>query len=275
MLRPPTVEQPSTSRAVDLQTWEQAERERSAFEAAHTAAADEELRPSQKNVTRYMSPPAQTPFALEYAYHLLGDVRGKTVVDFGCGTGENTLLLVLRGADVHAVDISPELIEIGKRRLLVNDRPDGARFIAASVYEIPLPDASVDVVFGMAILHHLELPLAAREVKRILKPGGRAIFSEPVRNSRLLRFIRSLIPYRAPDVSPFERPLTEDEITSFTAGFRVSRSRAFDLPYLLLAARMPIVRNYMTRLTRFDSQIIRRFPWLGRQASVRVFEMVR
>ena len=45
-----------------------------------------------------------------------------------------------------------------------------------------MPDASVDVVFGIAILHHLDLPQAAREVWRILKPGGRAIFQEPVRN---------------------------------------------------------------------------------------------
>ena len=49
-------------------------------------------------------------------------------------------------------------------------------------------------------------PVLARV--RVLKPGGRAVFKEPVRASRLLRLARAFVPYRRSDVSPFERPLT-------------------------------------------------------------------
>lgn len=269
------MEQTVTSRAVDLRTWEQAERERSAFEAAHTVAEAAALRENESNVARYMNPPAETPYPLEYAYHLLGDVRGKTVVDFGCGTGDNTLLLARRGAQVHAVDISPDLIEIGKRRLQVNGIHNGVQFTTASVYSIPVADESVDAVFGMAILHHLELPLARREVQRILRPGGRAIFKEPVRNSPLLQFVRNLIPYRAPDVSPFERPLTDAELTGFAEGFASYRLRSFYLPYMGLVGALPVVRKYVKAMARIDQQILRRLPALDYYATVKVIEIVK
>ena len=61
---------------------DRAEIERSAAEARKTL-----LEPfDRSNIERYLNPPADTAYALEYAYHLLGDVRGKTVLDLGCGT---------------------------------------------------------------------------------------------------------------------------------------------------------------------------------------------
>src|ERR1700694_2642909 len=64
----------------------QAEVERSASEASKVV-----LKPMERDqIDRYLNPPADTPYGLEYAFHLLGDVRGKTVLDLGCGTGENT-----------------------------------------------------------------------------------------------------------------------------------------------------------------------------------------
>lgn len=95
---------------------------------------------------------------------------------------------------------------------------------------MPFPDASIDVVFAIAILHHLDLDLVSREVRRVLKPAGRAIFQEPVRNSSVIRFLRSLVPYRAPDISPYERPLTDGELARFAAGFSTWSVRAFALP---------------------------------------------
>src|SRR5271154_6088551 len=69
----------------------------------------------RKQVERYINPPANTAFPLEYAFHLLGDVRGKTVLDFGCGAGENVIPLIERGAHVIGMDISPDLIAIAQK----------------------------------------------------------------------------------------------------------------------------------------------------------------
>src|SRR5580700_8485780 len=91
----------------------QAEIKRSASEAAKFV-----LKPLQQaQIDRYMNPPADTPYGLEYAFHLLGDVQGKTVIDLGCGTGENIIPLLKRGARVIGMDISPDMIAIARRRL--------------------------------------------------------------------------------------------------------------------------------------------------------------
>lgn len=252
---------------------EQAEIGRSMIEARNTNTSA--LLASESTINRYMNPPADTCFPLEYAFHLLGDVRGKSVLEFGCGSGENTVLLARRGAEVCALDISEALIQVAKRRLEVNGISGGVKFCVASAYEIPLPDESVDVVFGMAILHHLELEPAAREVRRVLRKGGRAIFKEPVRNSKLLGVLRGLIPYRAPDISPFERPLTDAEMEGFAEGYSHYHSKAFMLPSMRLASILPVLRNYADSLQRMDGAILRKFPSLGYYGTVRVAEMIK
>jgi SAM-dependent methyltransferase len=262
----------STARA-PMQTWERAEIARSSVEATQTP--DDTLQTSAHTFARYACPPADTPYPLEFAYHLLGDVRGKRIVDFGCGSGANTVLLANRGAHVWAADISEDLIRLGQRRMAINGRAGGAQFVVASAHELPLPDASVDVVFGIAILHHLDLDLSSQEVHRVLKPGGRGIFQEPVRNSAAVRFIRSLIPYEAPDISPYERPLTDPEVRRFGARFSSIRVRQFALPLVQLARVVPPLRRHVPRLYRWDAAVIRRLPALGFYAGIRVIEVTR
>jgi SAM-dependent methyltransferase len=231
---------------IDIKTWERAEIERSDVEAELTATLVS--RDMEANIARYLDPPCHTSFPLEYAFHLLGDVRSKTVLELGCGSGEYSHLLARRGAEVWSMDISESLIGLAKL---------------------------VDVVFGIAILHHLDLELASREVKRVLKRGGRAIFKEPVRNSKFIRGLRSLIPYQAPDVSPFERPLTDREMEDFAKGFSGYKSRPFLLPYTSAAGIIPVVRHRTDGLLRLDRHLLNHFPSLGYYAGIRVVEMIK
>jgi SAM-dependent methyltransferase len=265
------VETVGQGRAESMQQWERAEIARSAVEA--TLTPDNELRVSRGTFARYANPPADTAYPLEYAYHLLGDVAGKRVVDFGCGSGANTALLAGRGAHVWAIDISEDLLRLGQRRLEVSGRANTATFIAGSAHDMPFPDNSIDVVFGIAILHHLDLDLVSREVRRVLKPGGRAIFQEPVRNSAVIRFLRSLIPYRAPDISPYERPLTDAELRRFASGFSTCAVRAFGLPHVQVGPLLPVVKQYWRALYAWDRRILDRMPALARYASIRVIAL--
>lgn len=261
------------SRTEELVRWEQAEVERSAHEASGTEL--ERLRVAPFDIERYMQPPADTCFPLEYSYHLLGDVRGKVVLDFGCGNGENTLLLVKRGARVLSMDLSESLIQLAQQRLKINNVSGNITFMVGSAHSLPLPDESVDVVFGIAILHHLDLALAAREVHRVLRKGGRAIFQEPIRNSPLVRVIRKMIPYRAPDVSPFERPLVDSELNSFSSGFSCVSEKSFLLPHVRLAQKLRVSRKYLRELYAKDARLLRRFPSLNYYASIKVIEVVK
>jgi SAM-dependent methyltransferase len=263
----------TTTRTATMQEWERAEIARSSVEA--TLTADQALRVTQHTFDRYARPPGDTAYPLEFAYHQLGDVTGKRIVDFGCGSGANSVLLANRGAHVWGIDISEDLLRLAQRRLSVSGREGGATFIAGSAHDMPFPDNSIDVVFGIAILHHLDLDLVSREVRRVLKPGGRAIFQEPVRNSAVIRFLRSLIPYRAPDISPYERPLTDAELERFATGFAGWSVRAFALPHVQVGEVVPIVKDYWRTLYGLDRTILRRAPWLARYASIRVISLTK
>lgn len=249
---------------------ETAEKVRSAQEASH---ATNHLLVPQAQVARYRAPPQTTIFPLEYAFHVLGDVRGKTVLEYGCGDGENTVILANRGAKVIALDISAELLAVAKKRLEINGC-DGVELLIGSAHTLPLPDESVDVVFGMAILHHLDLELAGREIKRVLRKGGRGIFKEPVRNSKLLARLRKLFPAHA-DVSPFERPLTDQEICDFASPC-TQRARTFRLPHSGIADFLPFWRGRAAEFcAHMDTQLLRLLPPLSYYGTVKVFEMVK
>jgi SAM-dependent methyltransferase len=259
--------------AVDRTDWERAEIVRSAFEATHTPESS--LVANAANVARYLAPPKTTVYPLEYAYALLGDVRGLRVLDFGCGSGENSILLARRGARVVGVDISESLIAVARRRLAVNGLAGAAEFIVGSAHDLPVVSGTVDVVLGIAILHHLDIDASAREVHRVLKAGGRAIFKEPVRDSRIVKAVRGAIPYRAPDVSPYERPLTSAELRRFAAPFRQRHTRAFSLPFVNLAQAVPPLRRYIHGAYRLDGAILRRLPSLAPFSGIRVLEVTK
>ena len=186
------------------------------------------------------------------------------MLDLGCGAGENSLLLSLLGANVYALDISPELIELAKKRFEINH--------VSAAHKIDLPDGSVDIVFGIAILHHLDLNLVSKEVSRVLRKGGRAIFMEPVRDSAVIRFIRKVIPSKTPGVSPFEHPLTTRELERFSAPFTTCQIRAFEMPLLRTTNVLP--GSFVSAVRKMDRALLNAIPFLSRYAA-RVFQITK
>jgi ubiquinone/menaquinone biosynthesis C-methylase UbiE len=255
---------------ISLSRREQAEIHRSAREATQKVS---HLIVKKQTIDRYRAPAETTIFPLEYAFHLLGDVRGKTILEYGCGDGLNTVVLANRGAKIVALDISAELLEVAHKRLEANDCKN-VDLLIGSAHGLPLSDESVDVIFGMAILHHLELDLASREVWRVLKRSGRAIFEEPTRNSQLVAKIRKLFPQRA-EVSPFERPLTTQEMKDFAEPCRY-QAKTFQLVFSSLASIVPRWSGHAMDLSaQLDAYLLRRFPSLSYYGTVTVFQMVK
>ena len=143
-----------------------------------------------------------------------------------------------------------------------------------SAHALPLKDESIDIIFGMAILHHLDLELASLEVRRVLRKGGRAIFEEPVRNSKLFAWVRHFFPRRA-DVSPFERPLTDREIREFADRCKY-QGRTFQLPLSSVANLLPFWRKPAVWFcAHLDTYLLRLFPSLTYYGTVKVFEIVK
>jgi len=233
----------------------QLEVERSAAEASKIV-----LRPVE--VDRYLDPPKDTPFPLEYAFYLLGDVRGKTVFDMGCGSGETIIPLVRRGAQVNGIDISPELIAFAQRRLKAADLSANVR--VGSAYETGMPDGSVDVVFCMALIHHLDIATVRDEMKRILRPGGYIVLKEPIRFSKGYDLLRSLLPAHD-DISEYEHPLTREEFSIVQEGFQVDGLRFFRLPFVPIAQRISPAARRNAYLA--SGWILDKFPTAARYAT--------
>jgi SAM-dependent methyltransferase len=186
-------------------------------------------------VERYVNPPSDTPYPLEYAFHLLGDVRGKTVLDFGCGAGENIVPLVKRGAHVIGLDVSPELVGLARQRLERAGLKADLR--VASAYATGLPDGSVDVIFSISLIHHLDIGQVREEMLRILAKDGRAILKEPIRFSTIYARLRALLPAQG-DISEYEHPLTRAELANVCAPFEPEGMRYFRLPFVPLMLRV-------------------------------------
>jgi len=120
---------------------------------------------------------------------------GDAVLDVGCGTGTLALAAKRRvgpGGVVYGIDASPEMIARARKKAEKADA--GVVFQTAVVESLPFPDARFDVVLSTLMLHHLPRPAreqCVREIRRVLRPGGRLLavdFATPTRERRgLLR----------------------------------------------------------------------------------------
>jgi SAM-dependent methyltransferase len=107
----------------------------------------------------------------------LGPLRGKQVLDAGSGTGYLSFILARRGATVTGVEHSARLVEIARRSGGGAGRE--VRFVRSSLSRMrPLRSSSFDLAVANVVLQDVtDLRGALREIARVLRPGGRFVFS--------------------------------------------------------------------------------------------------
>ena len=115
----------------------------------------------------------------------LGDIKGKKILDVGCGDGALTYRIVKKGADVIGIDDSKKGIELAKE--IFNKKKVSARFILADVCQMPINDNSIDYVVCSEVIEHLKEPeKMLSEAQRVLKKNGKIIITTPYRFGEIL-----------------------------------------------------------------------------------------
>lgn len=103
---------------------------------------------------------------------------GKRCLELGCGTGEETLMLVKEfGLTVTAIEYNPKSVEYARALAAHNGIEGKATFVCQDLNELDLGDAQFDIVFSKGVLHHLKDPQKAlRRALSYLAPGGACVF---------------------------------------------------------------------------------------------------
>lgn len=150
-------------------------------------------------------------------------LRGMHVLECGCGTGMLTIILAEQAASVKSFDISPESVKITK----VRAEKIGLRNVqvqVAAMEGLPYKNESFDIVVGRFILHHLaDLEQGIKQVYRVLKPGGKAVFYETSANNPILMFWRRHLAGRwgIPKLGTHdEHPLTKEDLGTISSIFQ-------------------------------------------------------
>ena len=175
----------------------------------------------------------------------------RKVLELGCGTGYFTKEIIKTGAEIIAIDISPDLINVAKD----NIEASNVKYRIDNAYSMSFKDEEFDYVIGSSVLHHLQIDSAVAEIYRVLKRGGKIAFTEPnmlnpqialQKNIPFLKKIAGDSPY---ETAFFRRMLRK---LFLKTGFREVKIIPFDflhpaLPKPLIGI-MSLLGNFLERI---------------------------
>lgn len=108
------------------------------------------------------------------------ELKGKKILEVAAGSGRDSFQLAREKAIVYVLDYSPQALHIVKN---LNEQNDVSVYlIQADAFQIPIPEATLDIVFHQGLMEHYKDPLPLlREHFRVLKPGGFLLIDVPQR----------------------------------------------------------------------------------------------
>ena len=135
------------------------------------------------------------------------NLSGKIVLDYGCGKGLDSLKLLKAGATVYGIDIAEnyinETISLAEKNGFSSK---DYNFQVMDAHDLKFENNKFDLVIGNGILHHLDKLVAINSIYKVLKPGGRLVFKEPLADNPLLKIFRFFTPKaRTVDEEPFSK----------------------------------------------------------------------
>ena len=193
-------------------------------------ASDPTLEPGTPEFFAHIQPwmnPYKFPWIMERIERESRLLRGKHLLEVGCGMGFDSLEFLKRGVRVTATDLTENAVRLARRHFEIA----GVRAEAVQVdnaLALSFPDETFDAVWANGVLHATsDTRRAIQEVRRVLKPGGRAIISHFYRRPSwmwtLHRLGREPIEAHEQD-PPVNEFYTDEEILGMFVGFEVVES---------------------------------------------------
>jgi ubiquinone/menaquinone biosynthesis C-methylase UbiE len=202
--------------------------------------------------------------------------RGCALLEIGVGIGSDLLTWAENGAIVHGVDITDEHLRLTSRNFMLHGMNVDLRHCDAAHLEFP--DETFDIVYSNGVLHHIpEIDRCIGEARRVLRPGGRLIFTVYHRHS-LYHWITLLL-YRGlmrgelrkigydgllatiehgadgVTVKPFVQLYSLREVRALLSAFSAINLRIAHFT----RAQLPAAGFYLPRF--FEPAIARRYGW--------------
>lgn len=136
--------------------------------------------------------PYKFPWIMERIEREAASLKGKHLLEIGCGMGFDSLEFLKRGVRVTATDLTPNAVEFSRRHFEIEGvRAEDLR--TANALGLPFAENTFDAVWANGVLHATgNTQLAIHEVKRVLKPGGRAIISHFYRKPSWMYWLHHL-----------------------------------------------------------------------------------
>jgi ubiquinone/menaquinone biosynthesis C-methylase UbiE len=154
-------------------------------------------------------------------------LRGKHLLEVGCGMGFDSAEFMKRDVNVTATDLTPNAVKLAEKHFeLLDLKPEAVE--TANVLDLHFPDNTFDAVWACGVLHHTgNTARAIDEIYRVLKPGGRAIVSHFYRRHSWMYYIskygKENIEFKEQD-PPVTDFLTEEEIVPMFNKFRIEET---------------------------------------------------
>lgn len=168
--------------------------------------------------------PFKFPWIMERIERESARLRGAHLLEIGCGMGFDSVEFMKRGVRVTATDLTPRAVELALRHFELEGL-DPVDVRTENVRALSFDDDTFDAVWARGVLHATgDTRRAVQEVRRVLKPGGRAIISHFYRRPSWMYWVSRLgsenIEYKEED-PPSNEFLTEKEVLALFEGFEI------------------------------------------------------
>jgi SAM-dependent methyltransferase len=192
------------------------------------------------------------------------NVKGLEVLDYGCGVGPVIEKVIkFNPKKITGIDISDVSIAKAKEKLK-NTNLD-IELCVVNCEKTNFSDGKFDLVYGLGILHHLQISKCVLEISRILKPGGTLLFIEPLGTNPIINLYRALTPgSRSKD----EHPLISQDFDIIKSKFNQINLKYYGLSTLIFfpfynSSKKSVIFKMLSKLDQilFKIKFFRLFAW--------------